>query len=402
MYVLERLVSNAALMRALMIPTSCLVYMSSSSWVILANQQLIKEDHWDTWLCPMGLEHPPPLIAGRLSVSYPPVAPTFPCCSTPVCLSQSPQTAAMTGVAPVTAESDAPKSAPWDTLNLFLTAFLLTLVVALCVAWLSVLPDGSYGCLEEMSKPEVKWYNSIMALGSSSLMVWHYLDSDPMLVRYTVLGRPEFPAVHREFMGLRRWSTFTAWSNFSCAVFFGCAAALGWSTVPPKSLCVVTQLLWELMFPLGFFVNIVVSFVLIPQIKKMRRRAQHCALRTVVQKEHQRRTLADLLSEEGWIPVNSLPENFAPHTPTGTPSLRPLVHKAFGRNTNVKRALAGEFCAAHPNGHAIAAPTCSQSVWEEHQCQACCQISLAPNARKHPWKKARHHARRCSAEPSQL
>lgn len=176
----------------------------------------------------------------------------------------------MTGVAPVTAESDAPKSAPWDTLNLFLTAFLLTLVVALCVAWLSVLPDGSYGCLEEMSKPEVKWYNSIMALGSSSLMVWHYLDSDPMLVRYTVLGRPEFPAVHREFMGLRRWSTFTAWSNFSCAVFFGCAAALGWSTVPPKSLCVVTQLLWELMFPLGFFVNIVVSFVLIPQIKKMR------------------------------------------------------------------------------------------------------------------------------------
>jgi hypothetical protein len=33
---------------------------------------------------------------------------------------------------------------------LFLTAFLLTLVVALCVAWLSVLPDGSYGCLEEM------------------------------------------------------------------------------------------------------------------------------------------------------------------------------------------------------------------------------------------------------------
>lgn len=43
MHVLERLVSNAALMRALMIPTSCLVYMSSSSWVILANQQLIKE-----------------------------------------------------------------------------------------------------------------------------------------------------------------------------------------------------------------------------------------------------------------------------------------------------------------------------------------------------------------------
>ena len=38
---------------------------------------------------------------------------------------------------------------------------------------------------------------------SSSLMVWHYLDPDPMLVRYTVLGRPEFPAVHREFAGLR-------------------------------------------------------------------------------------------------------------------------------------------------------------------------------------------------------
>ena len=35
-------------------------------------------------------------------------------------------------------------------------------------------------------------------------MLWHYLDSDPMLVRYTVLGRPEFPVVHREFMGLRR------------------------------------------------------------------------------------------------------------------------------------------------------------------------------------------------------
>jgi len=155
--------------------------------------------------------------------------------------------------------------------NLVLTFVLLTLVVTASGSWLAVQPADSYGCLEVMSRTPVKWYNLMMAIGSASLMLWHYLDTDPMLVRYTVLGRPEFPTVHQEFVGLKRWSTFTAWSNSSCAIFFCCAAALGWSpTPPPMGLCVATQILWELMFPLGFFVNIVVSFVLIPQIKKMR------------------------------------------------------------------------------------------------------------------------------------
>ena len=76
----------------------------------------------------------------------------------------------------------------WKTeiINLVLTGVLLILVVAACSAWLSFLPENSYGCLEEMwlvsnkwlvlveeshkipcqlrFEPAVKWYNLIMAL----------------------------------------------------------------------------------------------------------------------------------------------------------------------------------------------------------------------------------------------
>ena len=121
---------------------------------------------------------------------------------------------------------------------------------------------------------------------SSSLMVWHYLDPNALQVRYTVLGRPEFPVLHREFLGVQnpdcklgdkmmqdsketwwimmiclplingnsrlgslvekewfldgRWSTFTAWSNLSCTIFLCCAALLGfYGSNPPKTLCLV-------------------------------------------------------------------------------------------------------------------------------------------------------------------
>lgn len=122
-----------------------------------------------------------------------------------------------------------------------------------------------------MSDAPVRFYNLTMAVGASSLMIWHYLDPDALKVRYTVLGRPEFPVLHREFLGVQRWSTFTSWSNLSCTMFLCSAAILGFcGPEPPKALCMVNQVFWELTFPLAFFVNIVVSFVLIPQIKKMR------------------------------------------------------------------------------------------------------------------------------------
>ncbi|CAK9070188.1 unnamed protein product [Durusdinium trenchii] len=167
--------------------------------------------------------------------------------------------------------NDAPKGVPQDTLNIVLTAILLMLVITGCCWWLAFLPEDSYSCPIGMSDAPVRFYNLTMAVGASSLMIWHYLDPDALKVRYTVLGRPEFPVLHREFLGVQRWSTFTSWSNLSCTMFLCSAAILGFcGPEPPKALCMVNQVFWELTFPLAFFVNIVVSFVLIPQIKKMR------------------------------------------------------------------------------------------------------------------------------------
>jgi hypothetical protein len=70
------------------------------------------------------------------------------------------------------------------------------------------LHDPSTTCSNRKGKKRYYLHKNIVLVNSSqrssSLMLWHYLYSDPMLVRYTVLGRPEFPVVHREFMGLRR------------------------------------------------------------------------------------------------------------------------------------------------------------------------------------------------------
>ncbi|CAJ1363016.1 unnamed protein product [Effrenium voratum] len=106
---------------------------------------------------------------------------------------------------------------------------------------------------------------------SASLILWHYLDTDPFKVRYVVYGRPEIAPVQRDFLHIQRMSTFTVWSNITSSLFFCCSAVLGFlGHETPPALCTANQVLWELTFPLAFFVNIVVTFVLIPSIKKMR------------------------------------------------------------------------------------------------------------------------------------
>ncbi|CAE7262259.1 cnnm4 [Symbiodinium natans] len=154
-------------------------------------------------------------------------------------------------------------------INLGVSLIITAGMIATSLWWLSS-EWGSYGCYSAMSRPVVLCYNSVMAVGQVSLLVWHYLDKNPLVVRYHVPGRPEIATVHRSFLHRQRWSTFTIWSNTVSGAFFVLAALQGWSRSPSPSLCMATQLAWELLFPLAFFVNIVVSFVLIPGLKKLR------------------------------------------------------------------------------------------------------------------------------------
>ncbi|CAE7675080.1 cnnm4 [Symbiodinium necroappetens] len=156
-----------------------------------------------------------------------------------------------------------------DMINLGASLIITAGMAVASLWWLSSEWD-SYGCYSMMSDPLVLCYNSILAVGQVSLLTWHYLDKNPLVVRYHVPGRPEIAPVHRSFLHLQRWSTFTIWSNTVSGAFFVFAALQGWSRSPSALLCTATQITWELLFPLAFFVNIVVTFVLIPGIKKMR------------------------------------------------------------------------------------------------------------------------------------
>lgn len=162
-----------------------------------------------------------------------------------------------------------PEPQPRDMINLGASLIITAGMAMTSLWWLSSEWD-SYGCYSTMSDPYVLCYNSILAVGQVSLLTWHYLDKNPLVVRYHVPGRPEIATVHRSFLHLQRWSTFTIWSNTVSGAFFVFAALQGWSRNPSSLLCTATQITWELLFPLAFFVNIVVSFVLIPGIKKMR------------------------------------------------------------------------------------------------------------------------------------
>mmetsp|Transcript_6433 Transcript_6433/g.11769 ORF Transcript_6433/g.11769 Transcript_6433/m.11769 type:complete len:317 (+) Transcript_6433:30-980(+) len=155
-----------------------------------------------------------------------------------------------------------------DMINLVVTLAVISTIVIASLWWLASEWE-SYGCYS-LSEPLALCYNCLLAMGTVALLTWHYLDTNPLVVRYTVYGRPDIAAVTGEFVHLQRWTTFTVWSNTVNTIFFVCAAAQGLLRNPPPALCKATQITWELTFPLAFFVNIVVSFVLIPGIIKLR------------------------------------------------------------------------------------------------------------------------------------
>ena len=62
-----------------------------------------------------------------------------------------------------------------------------------CEIWVHIANVGQQPSLDSM----------ISTARASSLMIWHYLDPDALKVRYTVWGRPEFPVLHREFLGVQ-------------------------------------------------------------------------------------------------------------------------------------------------------------------------------------------------------
>lgn len=115
-------------------------------------------------------------------------------------------------------------------------------------------------------------FNTTVAATFVFVLVLTVMDKTPMTVNYKVMGRPDIAAVPHAFRHFGRFTTFTLWCNTVGVAYFACAAAVGIiefrGARAPICLKEVTVKLWEVTFPMAFLVNLVVTFALIPGIKK--------------------------------------------------------------------------------------------------------------------------------------
>lgn len=90
-------------------------------------------------------------------------------------------------------------------------------------------------------------------------------------MRYTVMGRPEIPEVTCDLVSVGMWSTFTYWTNTVSLVYFYLTLAMGFIQRDdghvPGYMTQTAEMLWAIIFPSSFLVNVVISFVVIPALK---------------------------------------------------------------------------------------------------------------------------------------
>lgn len=147
----------------------------------------------------------------------------------------------------------------------------LALIIGLAAYWVSATADREAPSTAVMnSRPAFIFHAWIIAWGNLVFLVT-LLYRSPLQVRYFVFGRPEIPEVEFELAGVGMWSTFTFWSNTLSLVYFYAALAIGvYQQVEghaPESLTRAAEVLWAIIFPTSFLVNVVMTFVVIPALR---------------------------------------------------------------------------------------------------------------------------------------
>lgn len=164
-----------------------------------------------------------------------------------------------------------------ETLDTFNTILIRSLAAVLFAAfsyrlWQSGLDiPNCHGFIRPL---HVLCYDAVAATFFTYVLRSAYLDEVPFKISYRVMGRQEIPVVEYELKHGTRWSTFTVWCNtvamayFSVATVVGALQQSGNCNFILERLYPVLAILWEITLPMGYLVNLVVTFVLIPGMKK--------------------------------------------------------------------------------------------------------------------------------------
>jgi len=159
-------------------------------------------------------------------------------------------------------------------LNCVVIATVVCAVLVSCIWYFiedfKAITTSSLGDYE--SDVSVICFNAAVAATFAFVLFLTLIDKAPLTVNYKVMGRPDVVPVVYSFRHLGRFTTFTLWCNTVAGAYFACAAAIGILEFrgcnAPHCLKTITLKLWEVTFPMAFLVNLVVTFVLIPGIKK--------------------------------------------------------------------------------------------------------------------------------------
>lgn len=117
-------------------------------------------------------------------------------------------------------------------------------------------------------------FHGAVAVTATLVLIDQYRDPIPMVARYRVPGNPSIALVEHSFVHFGRWTTFTTWCNTLSACYFWIATVASILAYRDKSkelswiLVWVLGVLWDITFPMGYLVNLIVTFVLIPTKKK--------------------------------------------------------------------------------------------------------------------------------------
>jgi len=161
-----------------------------------------------------------------------------------------------------------------DSINAAVSVCLVLVILVLCCRRLSHDGISKYVCNKQLSSSPVLVFNVCVAAAFFGVLASVYFDTTPIESRYKVMKRPDIAEVRHVFVHSGKWTTFTLWCNTIGMAYF-CAAALAGalqlnspSGTTTACLCWLSQVLWEVTFPMAFLVNTLVTFAIIPGIKK--------------------------------------------------------------------------------------------------------------------------------------
>jgi len=154
----------------------------------------------------------------------------------------------------------------------WILCFLIAFFLVPGSLWWLTSGNQDYRCNMRAAELPVLFFNISVALFFSFVLMATYFDKNPLFVDYAVPGRPDIPSCQCAFFGIGRWIAFTMWSNTLGALYFWVATAVGIlvfsKQAVPGWVCIAQEMLWEVTLPMAFLINIVVTFVLLPQNKK--------------------------------------------------------------------------------------------------------------------------------------